>query len=47
MFSLQQNWRRGQIRFCLEARGVGRRGREQGDREEKCPKQCIHICKNE
>jgi hypothetical protein len=21
--SLQQNWRRGQNRFCLEARGVG------------------------
>jgi hypothetical protein len=21
MFSLQQNWRRGQNRFCLEARG--------------------------
>jgi hypothetical protein len=23
MFSLQQNWRRGQNRFCLEASGVG------------------------
>jgi hypothetical protein len=27
MFSLQQNWRRGQNRFCLEAReGKGRKG---------------------
>jgi hypothetical protein len=24
MFSLQQNWRRVQSRFCLEAKGVGR-----------------------
>jgi hypothetical protein len=23
MFSVQQNWRRGQNRFCLEMRGVG------------------------
>jgi hypothetical protein len=23
MSSLQQNWRRGQNRFCLEARGLG------------------------
>jgi hypothetical protein len=27
MFSLQQNWRRGQNRFCLE----NRRGREEGE----------------
>jgi hypothetical protein len=27
MFSLQQNWRRGQNRFCLEAREVGERRR--------------------
>jgi hypothetical protein len=25
MFSLQQNWRRGQNRFCLEVRGMGER----------------------
>jgi hypothetical protein len=25
MSSLQQNWRKGQNRFCLEARGAGRR----------------------
>jgi hypothetical protein len=28
MSSLQQNWRRGQNRFCLEVKGVGERGRE-------------------
>jgi hypothetical protein len=34
MSTLQQNWRRGQNRFCLEARGIrgkvggGRRGQE-------------------
>jgi hypothetical protein len=27
MFSLQQNWRRGQNKFCLEARRMGERGR--------------------
>jgi hypothetical protein len=27
MSSLQQNWRKGQNRFCLEARGVGDRGK--------------------
>jgi hypothetical protein len=27
-FTLQQNWKKGQNRFCLEARGVG--GREMG-----------------
>jgi hypothetical protein len=26
MSSLQQNWRKGHNRFCLEARGVGARG---------------------
>jgi hypothetical protein len=26
MFSLQQNWTTGQNRFCLEMRGMGRRG---------------------
>jgi hypothetical protein len=34
-FSLQQNWRRGQNRFCLEARTMGevkkRRGRRRDD----------------
>jgi hypothetical protein len=32
MFTLQQNWRKGQNRFCLEVRGVGRRWRERGIR---------------
>jgi hypothetical protein len=27
MTSLQQNWRRGQYRFCPEAKGVEGRGR--------------------
>jgi hypothetical protein len=31
--SLQQNWRRGQNRFCLEARRVEGRGNERGGRE--------------
>jgi hypothetical protein len=33
LFSLQQNWRRGQKRFCLEARGVGVDGRGRGGGE--------------
>jgi hypothetical protein len=28
--SLQQNWRKGQIRFCLEATGVGGEGGGKG-----------------
>jgi hypothetical protein len=30
MFSLQQNWRRGQNRFCLKVKGRVRRGRGEG-----------------
>jgi hypothetical protein len=30
MFSLQQNWRRRQNRFCLEVRSVGGKDRGQG-----------------
>jgi hypothetical protein len=30
MSSLQQNWRKGQNRFCLEAMGWGWKGRRQG-----------------
>jgi hypothetical protein len=30
MFSIQQNWRRGQNRFCLEVRGFGERRRVWG-----------------
>jgi hypothetical protein len=32
MSTLQQNWRKGQNRFCLEARRVEERGREQRER---------------
>jgi hypothetical protein len=42
MSSLQQNWTRGENRFCLEARGVyeEKRGRGQGER---CPNNaCIY-----
>jgi hypothetical protein len=42
MFSLQQNWRRGQNRFCLEAREVGGEG-EGRVRGQRWPKQCMHI----
>jgi hypothetical protein len=31
MSSLQQNWRKGQNRFCLEVRVVWRRGRSWGE----------------
>jgi hypothetical protein len=31
MSSLQQNWRKEQNRFCLEARGLGEKWRGQGD----------------
>jgi hypothetical protein len=41
MFSLQQNWRGGQNKFCLEVRGVEER--EGGGRGERWPKQCIYI----
>jgi hypothetical protein len=34
MSTLQQNWRRGQNRFCLEVKGVGRSGRGQEQRRE-------------
>jgi hypothetical protein len=36
MSSLQQNWRKGQNRFCLEVRGRGR-GRGQGARRRNDP----------
>jgi hypothetical protein len=37
MSSLQQNWRKGQNRFCLEARGVGVKGRGQEAKERNGP----------
>jgi hypothetical protein len=35
MSTLQQNWRKGQNRFCLERRGMGRRGRGREDTQGK------------
>jgi hypothetical protein len=46
MSSLQQNWRKGQNRFCLEARCLAGREREwEGRRagEEEWPEQCMHM----
>jgi hypothetical protein len=37
MSSLQQNWRKGQNRFCLEAKGVGGRGTRWGRRGRNRP----------
>jgi hypothetical protein len=34
MFSLQQNWRKGPNRFCLEARGAWGRKRWHGRRDD-------------
>jgi hypothetical protein len=31
MFSLQQNWRRGQNRFCLEVKGVEEEEKGEGE----------------
>jgi hypothetical protein len=45
MFSLQQNWRRGQNRFCLEARGVGKRGRGQEAAGRKAQTMYAHMNK--
>jgi hypothetical protein len=39
MFSLQQNWRRGQNRLCLEVKAMGKRGRGIGSKGERWPKQ--------
>jgi hypothetical protein len=40
--TLQWNWRKAQNRFCLEERGR-RESEEEGSREEKQPKQCMHM----
>jgi hypothetical protein len=42
MSSLQKNWRRGQNRFCLEAREWREREVVVGNGE-RWPKQCMHI----
>jgi hypothetical protein len=43
LMSSQQNWRRGQNRFCLEVRGMVGGGEEAGSMGEKWAKQCMHI----
>jgi hypothetical protein len=43
MSSLQQNWRRGQKRFCLEARRVAGERAGTGNRGKKWPKQCMYL----
>jgi hypothetical protein len=47
MSSFQENWRREQIRFCLESREGGemKEGAREGagGRGGKWPKQCTHI----
>jgi hypothetical protein len=45
MSSLQQNWRRGKNRFCLEAREVGGSGGR--ERQGRKMAQCVHISINE
>jgi hypothetical protein len=42
MSSLQQNWRKGQNRFCLEARRGGEERERTGSRREKWLKHCMH-----
>jgi hypothetical protein len=37
MSSIQKNWRKGQNRFCLEARGVRGRGKGPGSGERNGP----------
>jgi hypothetical protein len=43
--SLQQNWRKGQNRFCLEARGVRGEGRGGGQGEEMTHTMYAHVNK--
>jgi hypothetical protein len=46
MFSFQQNWRRGQNRFCLEARGLGGgKGGSEGHVGEMAQTMYAHINK--
>jgi hypothetical protein len=45
MSSLQQNWRKRQQRFCLEVRGVGRRGRGWGQWGEMAQTMYAHMNK--
>jgi hypothetical protein len=45
MSSLQQNWRKGQNRFCLEARGERGEG-EMAQTMYTCMNKCINKFKN-
>jgi hypothetical protein len=46
MFSLQQNWKRRQNRFCLEARGKGREGWDVGWKIEEEMAQRMYTHRN-
>jgi hypothetical protein len=45
MSSLQQNWRRGQNRVCLEARGSGGEGAGEGQGEDMAQTMYAHMNK--
>jgi hypothetical protein len=45
MSSLQQNWRKGQNRFCLEAREVGGEGGGKGQVGEMTQTMYVHMNK--
>jgi hypothetical protein len=45
MSSLQQNWRKGQNRFCLEVRREGGKGRGREQREEMAQIMYAHVNK--
>jgi hypothetical protein len=45
MSSLQQNWRKGQNRFCLEVREVGREGGDGGHWGEMTQTMYAHMNK--
>jgi hypothetical protein len=45
MFSLQQNWRSGQNKFLLKARGVRGRGRERRKGREMAKTMYAHMNK--
>jgi hypothetical protein len=46
MPSLQQNWRRGQNRFCLQAREVMGRGSGEEQRGEMAQTMYVHMNNN-
>jgi hypothetical protein len=45
MSILQQNWRKGQNRFCLEARGWAGEGGSRGQKGEMAQTMYVHINK--